>query len=790
MSRSSGPGVVIDLQAAQSPQYRDRGIARYALEFTEAVAQAHPGLVRQVLLNPRLPPVELPNGLIGSVPVGHNPEWPAGGGVFHVLSAFELDVPLSELWPREVSRRGMRLVVTLYDLIPEIFSDTYLRDPGVRRRYRARREFVRAADHVVTLSDSAAADAVRLLGLSESQVSVVGAAPSGDFRPAEDRLKAAAAAQALVPELAGPYIVFNGAVEPRKNMEKLVEAYAATPEPVREGWQLVLVCRLKPSERNHFEVRAAQLGIADRLVLTGFVPDTTLKVLYQAADLAVYPSLYEGYGLPVAEALACGAPVIASETSSLPELVAPGATFDPTDATAIAQAITRALVDRARRDELLAWAERPTPTWSDVADKCAKVYEGLLRDTGVPQHRWRPRPRIAMVTPWPPARTGVADYSQRLAEAMEPYADIEVAVDGDLAETTIQATEPVRESPSLSFHSNSQLKHRDLAVGGYDAVLLAIGNSEYHGGALKLLRRGGLHAHVLTHDVRLDGLYVHGVSRGAVPEGLEAAVLGVYHSVSPDLTFDGNLFEAMSRADVSMVRDVARLADSLIVNSEFAFELARADAGPEWSDRVRLCPFAYPRPVERNPGSVDRDLVCSFGVVHPVKRPSALVEALPLLARRRPNARLALVGPVSEQLKDEIEALAEQLEVRSRLTITGEVTDADYESWLRCAAAAVQLREYSNGESSAAVADCVAHGLPTLVSRIGPQSELPAFIPKVAPDAPPEVLALALDKLLDLSGDNDLVAKSHAFAGENGFGRAAGCIWTQVPELNLWPAPA
>lgn len=750
---------------------------------------ARPDLVRQVLLNPRLPGVDLPEGLSKAVTAGEMPEWPAAGGVFHALSPFDLDVPLRDLWPREASRRGMRIVVTLYDLIPEIFSETYLRDPGVRRRYRARREFVRAADHVVTLSDSAAHDAVRLLGIPESRVSVVGAAPSTDFVPAGERRNAAATAQAIVPGLIGPYIVFNGAVEPRKNMELLIEAYAGTAGEVRAGWQLVLVCRLTPDERNHFEVRAHQLGIKSRLVLTGFVPDSTLKLLYQGADLVVYPSLYEGYGLPVAEALACGAPVIASGTSSLPELVSPGGTFDPTDRSAIAEAMTTALLDGHRRDELLRWATRPAPTWSEVAARCAKVYERLLDDGGVPMERWRPRPLLAMVTPWPPARTGVADYSRRLVEAMSAYADIDVAVDGDLAEPTIQAAAAESFASTLSFHSTGQLKSRDLAVGGYDAVLLAIGNSEFHAGALKLLRRQQVRAHVLTHDVQLSGLYVHGLSRGAVPDGLEAAVRQAYPSLAPDLRFDGNLFEAMDRAGVRMVRDVARLAESVIVNSEFAAEEARADAAPEWSDRVQLCPFAYPPAVKREGTSMVLNLLCSFGVVHPIKRPSALVEALPLLSHHRPNARIALVGPISEDLREELEALAESVGVRDQLSITGEVTDEEYEAWLERASAAVQLREQSNGESSAAVADCVAHGLPTLVSSVGPQSELPNFVAKVAPDAPADELALALERILDLAGNEDLMATSHAFVAENGFDRAARCIWRHVPELARRPSP-
>ena len=158
------PTVTIDLQAAQSPGYRDRGVARYALDFTRAVCRRHPELIRQVVLNPALPPIGGSDRLLVSVPVTTSPSF-VPGGVFHALSPFELGVPLDQLWPRPAARAGARLVLTVYDLIPELFPDIYLTDPGQRRRYRARRELVRAADHVVTLSQSAADDVVAHLGV-------------------------------------------------------------------------------------------------------------------------------------------------------------------------------------------------------------------------------------------------------------------------------------------------------------------------------------------------------------------------------------------------------------------------------------------------------------------------------------------------------------------------------------------------------------------------------------------------------------------------------------------------
>ena len=167
--------------------------------------------------------------------------------------------------------------------------------------------------------------------------------------------------------------------------------------------------------------------------------------LYQATELFVFPSIYEGYGLPVAEALACGAPVIGSGTSSVAELLDEDARFDPTDVDDIAAAIERTLIDDAFLQTLRKRATRQS-TWDDVARRTVPVYESLLSR---PARAARRRPVTAMVTPLPPARSEVGRYSSQLAEQLLAYTDVELLVDG-MHYTNVPPVAPANPTPTAA----------------------------------------------------------------------------------------------------------------------------------------------------------------------------------------------------------------------------------------------------------------------------------------------------------------------------------------------------
>ncbi len=271
---------------------------------------------------------------------------------------------------------GCAGVVTIYDLSFFLFPQ---RLPSWRREYLrwGTASSARRATRVIAISSSTKHDIVRLLGVSESRVDVVACGVDDDFRPieSEEQLESLRRKRHLPPEI----LLFVGTLEPRKNLTTLLRSYALLrqrfdPPPLVVGG---------PKGWRHEEVfsLAEELGLQKHVLFPGYIPRDELPLWYNAASLFVYPSLYEGFGLPPLEAMACGTPVVASNTSALPEVVGDaGLLVEPTDAEGMADAMYRVLADSELKDTLRAKGlERArTFSWQRAARETARTYDRAM----------------------------------------------------------------------------------------------------------------------------------------------------------------------------------------------------------------------------------------------------------------------------------------------------------------------------------------------------------------------------------------------------------------------------
>lgn len=273
--------------------------------------------------------------------------------------------------------RGRRLA-TIHDAIPYVYPETNTRlvwllfhlwlPVAVRRLHR-----------IITVSHHSKRDIVRYLRVNPERVSVVPQGVDAQYRSMDPKEVQTVLARNGID---GRYILYVSAVEPRKkrkNLPRLLEAFAQLRQWC-DSWRLVIVGSVKKDYRPVFDT-VERLGLAPYVHFTGFVDETDLPALYGGADLFVLPSLYEGFGLPVLEAMACGTPVVTSNVSSLPEVAGDAAIFvDPYDVNAIADAMRRILgdsdlaADLRRRGLVRAQAF----SWERTARETIAVYEHVL----------------------------------------------------------------------------------------------------------------------------------------------------------------------------------------------------------------------------------------------------------------------------------------------------------------------------------------------------------------------------------------------------------------------------
>jgi glycosyltransferase involved in cell wall biosynthesis len=232
---------------------------------------------------------------------------------------------------------------------------------------------IQQASAIVTVSHSARRDLLRLHGVAPERVSVVHEAASPAFRPITDR--------AVLDDMRSRYglpsrfILYVGTIEPRKNLARLMTAFARARHA---GIRQHLVC-VGPYGWSSRDLSGCidRLGIRDAVHFTGYVPFEHLPAIYSLGDFFVFPSLYEGFGLPVVEAMACGLPVLTSNTSSLGEIAGDAAeTIDPTSIDAIADAIERlSKSGELRRDRAERGLVRArTFSWAQTAREMLAVY--------------------------------------------------------------------------------------------------------------------------------------------------------------------------------------------------------------------------------------------------------------------------------------------------------------------------------------------------------------------------------------------------------------------------------
>lgn len=270
-------------------------------------------------------------------------------------------------------RVGGKVAATVYDM-------TYLRYPETMNRKNLRRiedgihYSVDRSDCIITISEFSKREIVELLGVPDDKVSVVYCAPvfsteCADFKDTAKRFG-----------IHSPYILCVGTIEPRKNLVRLLRAFSTLGSRVGIPHQLVLAGG-NGWENEEIYQTAREIPCSDDVIFTGYLSDAEKNTLYKNASAFVFPSLYEGFGIPPLEAMAHGCPVVCADAASLPEVVGDAAQLvDPLDEDSIATGILRVLSDKEYAAELIqrGYQQIQKFTWDASAQKLTEVCRAVL----------------------------------------------------------------------------------------------------------------------------------------------------------------------------------------------------------------------------------------------------------------------------------------------------------------------------------------------------------------------------------------------------------------------------
>ena len=382
--------LLIDGQALQVPTTRNRGVGRYSCNLVNALVKARPDWRIELVESTHMEPIDR-DRVPGVATRAFRPLLPFAGASLDaneryfgdwltaqapdaILELSFFESPTLGLAPLFTGTRP-RLFGILYDLIPLLFPRQYLNHGSweYARRFRQ----LLSADGVLAISQAAADDLRAALPCLGLEIVNISGAPDPLLLPhAAEELEQFRETLRLRFGVEKPFLLSVVATDFRKNIEGILRGFAALPTSVRSQMELVIVCPLDDAQRSALEEKGRKLGLADSLRLPGFVNDNALSALYQLCRVFFFPSLYEGLGLPVLEALRCGAPVVTSNCSSLPEVAGPACWLaDPNSPEDLARALLEALAEPRELRLAARLAHADTFHWPKTAESAARALE-------------------------------------------------------------------------------------------------------------------------------------------------------------------------------------------------------------------------------------------------------------------------------------------------------------------------------------------------------------------------------------------------------------------------------
>jgi len=614
-----------------------------------------------------------------------------------------------------------RVIVTFFDLIPLIFKKVYFNSwsDAIKKEYLRRLNTIDSiADFILPISYSTQEDLRKYLKINPAKMRTVYLGSKKEAGKYKEY-------RSLDPS-PRKYILYVGGFDPRKNIEKSVLAFKHLVEKYHHNdLEYLIVCHYDTFTKTKFYNFVQETGLCGKVHLTGFISKPELNNYYKNAELLFFPSLYEGFGLPVVDAIASGLPVVVSNCSSLPEIAGnAGLICNPEDPADMAEKINLILSNSDLRARLSVQGIQRSKlfTWEKSAEEYLQIIESkphvpIYQDLSTGSSIQKERLKIAYFSPLYPQVSGISQYSKELLMELQKLASVDLFVD-----VTIIPDDPkIKQNHRFFCYTEFD---RLVKTEKYDGILYHIGNNPLHEYIYRMaLRYPGI---IVLHDYVIYP-FLRNVT---LDRGKLYSYLAEINNIEPSQN-RMNLIRQVFKSGLNSVNvleyplndRIIKAGKAIIVHSQYVRKLLNG------------YPHVYVIPHGRHPvyyteieiletrkmlNLKENDLIISvFGFLNWNKRIDLVIRVFEKMQMEIPNIKLLLVGSLSKELNDIVKSDSDSID------LIGYTPEDLYYKYLSVSDIVINLRSPTMGETSGTLLDAMGFGKPVIVSNVGSYKEVP-----------------------------------------------------------------
>jgi glycosyltransferase involved in cell wall biosynthesis len=603
---------------------------------------------------------------------------------------------------------NIKYVATIYDLIPYVMKDIYFSSwpEIIQKEYLDKIKILKDYDHLFPISNSTKEDITKILDISDTKQTVTFCGVNKKFKPYP------------FPKIVTDeqYILYLGGFDPRKNMFKAIDAFALFMKEYnseRIAYKLYLVCIIGEEAKYELISYAKKKRIKKNLVLTGFLSKKELLKIYQKAQCFFFPSLYEGFGLPILEALSSGLPVACADNSSLPEVAKEFAHyFNANDINAMAISLKKALKEGMNLESRLKrHFYASVYTWENPANILLSKILSFQKKEAISKSK-----KIAWVSPFPPQRSGISNYSKILLLAMKD--DIEVDIYYDNIKPEKELIDIFRAFPLKKLANN---------FNDYDEVIYHLGNnSEFHTNIYKYA--WNYPSTVVIHDWNMHPFMQHSFlnSKDSVYYDDAMKVYGEEGDKELELTHKRGYpnIERFPMSDAIVKKSKRVIVHHQWVKEQF-INKSNVEVIPLFS-HIEETPVKNDIINFKNNYHISKNeyIISVFGEINSNKLPEVIIESIKTLLDNGYPIKLIFAGKIQKDTQYLFNLLEETI-YKENIIATDYLEKNKYFSCLYASDLIINLRNPSMGEASLTLTEALYAGKAVIIGDLNQYKEFP-----------------------------------------------------------------